>query len=92
MIGSSGIYEGGIVPAMESVDAGLISPDQCKFFFNYMEFRELELNQMFEDVDDDGDAWVSLEVPPEFVLDSDLERGQMWSRLRNQIRAIRSRS
>ena len=35
-IGSSGIYEGGIVSAMESVDAGLISQDQCKFFFNYM--------------------------------------------------------
>lgn len=92
MIGSSGIYEGGIVSAMEAADAGLAKPDQFKFFFNYMQFREKELDDMFQGVlDDDGklDDWVSLEVPPEYVLDSDLERGEMWSRLRNIIREIR---
>lgn len=92
MIGSSGIYEGGVVSAMEAADAGLASPDQFKFFFNYMQFRENELEDMFQGVvDDDGkpDEWVSLEVPPEFVLNSDLERGEMWSKLRNTIREIR---
>lgn len=92
MIGSSGIYEGGIVSAMEAADAKLANPDQFKFFFNYMEFRENELDDMFHGtVDDDGqvDEWVSLEVPPEYVLDSDLERGEMWSKLRNSIRNIR---
>mmetsp|Transcript_13523 Transcript_13523/g.20875 ORF Transcript_13523/g.20875 Transcript_13523/m.20875 type:complete len:255 (+) Transcript_13523:30-794(+) len=92
MIGSSGIYEGGVVSAMEAADAGLASPDQFKFFFNYMQFRENELEDMFQGVvDDDGkiDEWVSLEVPPEFVLNSDLERGEMWSRLRNTIQEIR---
>ena len=91
MIGSSGIYEGGVVSAMEAADAGLASPDQFKFFFNYMQFRENELEDMFQGVvDDDGkiDEWVSLEVPPEFVLNSDLERGEMWSRLRNTIQEI----
>ena len=88
MIGSSGIYEGGVVSAMEFVDSGLIEPNRCKFFFNYMEFRELELEDMFAGVED-GDAWVSLEIPPEFVLDSNLERGEMWSKLRNNIREIR---
>ena len=91
-IGSSGIYEGGVVSAMEAADAGLANPDQFKFFFNYMQFRENELDDMFQGVvDDDGklDEWVSLEVPPEYVLDSDLERGEMWSKLRNIIREIR---
>mmetsp|Transcript_13710 Transcript_13710/g.22483 ORF Transcript_13710/g.22483 Transcript_13710/m.22483 type:complete len:253 (-) Transcript_13710:41-799(-) len=91
-IGSSGIYEGGVVSAMEAADGGLANPDQFKFFFNYMQFRENELDDMFQGVvDDDGkiDEWVSLEVPPEYVLDSDLERGEMWSKLRNIIREIR---
>ena len=88
-IGSSGIYEGGIVSAMESVDAGIIGTDQCKFFFNYMTFTEKELDNMFAGVED-GDAWVSLEIPTEYVLNSDYDRGQLWSRLRNSIREIRS--
>lgn len=92
MIGSSGIYEGGIVSAMEAADNGLANSDQFKFFFNYMEFRENELDDMFKGIiDDDGlqDEWVSLEVPPEYVLNSDLERGEMWSILRNSIREVR---
>ena len=92
MIGNSGIYEGGIVSAMEAADAGRANPDQFKFFFNYMQFREKELDDMFKGVvDDDGklDEWVSLEVPPEYVLDGDIEKGETWSKLRNIIREIR---
>ena len=88
MIGASGIYEGGIVSAMESADAGAIESDACKFFFNYMQFTEKELDDMFAGTED-GDEWVSLEIPPEDVLDSDYERGQLWSKLRNNIREFR---
>jgi hypothetical protein len=86
-IGSSGIYEGGIVSAMEAVDAKLIGPDRCKFFFNYMQFTEKEIDNMFAGVED-GDAWVSCEVPTEYILDSNHDRGQLWSKLRNEIRNI----
>lgn len=88
MIGSSGIYEGGIVSVMESVDAGVVQPDQCKFFFNYMQFTDKEVDDMFAGAED-GDEWVSVEIPPEYVLDSDYYRGQLWSKLRNNIREIR---
>ena len=86
-IGSSGMYEGGIVSAMEAADAKLIEPDQCKFFFNYMQFTEKEIENMFAEVED-GDAWVSCEVPTEYILDSNYDRGQLWSKLRNEIRNI----
>ncbi|KAL7553494.1 hypothetical protein ACHAWF_016857, partial [Thalassiosira exigua] len=90
MIGSSGIFEGGIVSAMESADAGVIEPSDCKFFFNYMQFTEKELSNMFAG-SEDGDEWVSLEIPTDYVLDSDYERGELWSKLRNNIRGIRGR-
>lgn len=81
-IGSSGIYEGGIVSAIEAVEAGLTEPDRCKFFFNHMQFTDKELDDMFSGTED-GDKWVSLEIPPEYVLNSDYDRGDLWSRLRN---------
>ncbi len=88
MIGSSGIFEGGIVSAMEACDAEVIDPDRCKFFFNYMQFTQKELDNMFGGVED-GDAWASLEIPADYVLNSDYERGQLWSKLRNVIRDVR---
>lgn len=74
---------------MESVDAGLIEPDRCKFFFNYMQFTQKELDNMFAGVED-GDAWSSFEVPAGYVLSSDYERGQLWSKLRNILRDFRN--
>jgi len=88
MIGSSGIFEGGIASAMESADAGEINPTQCKFFFSHMQFTEKELENMFAGAEDE-DEWVSLEIPPEYVLNSEYERGQLWSKLRNKIRDFR---
>ena len=88
MIGNSGIYEGGMAAAMDAVDAGQIDASRCKFFFNYMQFRELELDDLFSTVED-GDAWASLEIPIEYVLDSNLERGEMWSKLRNTVKKNR---
>ncbi|KAL7525406.1 hypothetical protein ACHAXR_000994 [Thalassiosira sp. AJA248-18] len=46
------IFERGIVSAMESVDAGLIEPDRSKFFFNYRQFTEKELDDMFSGTED----------------------------------------
>ena len=91
MIGSSGIFEGGIVSAMESVDAGAIESGQCKFFFNHMQFTEMELDDMFAGTEE-GDEWVSLEIPTEYVLDSDYGRGELWYKLRNNIRKFRNNS
>ena len=88
MIGNSGVYEGGIASAMEAVDAGLVDASQCKFFFNYMQFRELELDDLFSEVED-GDAWASLELPREYVLDSDLGRGDLWMKLRGTVKKNR---
>lgn len=88
MIGSSGIFEGGVVSAMESADAGLIETNRCKFFFNYMQFTQKELDNMFAGAED-GDTWVSVEIPPDYVLNSDYTRGQLWSKLRNSIREKR---
>ena len=86
-IGLSSIYEGGIVSAMEAADAGSIDVNQCKFFFNYMQFTGAQLDNMFAG-EEDGDTWVSLEIPPDYILNSDYDRGQLWSKLRNKIREI----
>ena len=85
-IGSSGIYEGGIAESMDAVDDDLVSMDEFKFFFNYMEFTDTELEQMLAAEDSEGDAWISMEVPPSIILDSDYSRGDAWSYLRNQAK------
>jgi hypothetical protein len=46
----------------------------------------IELENMLQDPQDDGDAWISVEVPPEIVLYSDYGRGEAWARLRNAVR------
>ena len=48
-------------------------------------------SNMFAGVED-GDTWASIEIPPDFVLSSDYDRGQLWSKLRNIIREIRIKS
>lgn len=88
-IGSSGIYEGGIVSAMESADAGAIQTNQCKFFFNFMEFTGQQLDDMFHGTEE-GDMWMSLEVPTEYILNSDYSRGQLWAKLRNQSQGLKT--
>jgi len=77
-IGTSRIYQGGELDKIED-------PSKVKFFFNYMEFLEQELEDMLEIIQEDGDGWTSVEVPPEMVLDSDYEKGEAWSTLRNAI-------
>jgi hypothetical protein len=84
VIGSSGIYQGGLEHAQENNYE--INPDRCKFFFSYMEFTEAEMNEMLENREDESTQWVSVEVPPDFVLNSEWERGEAWARLRNAVR------
>ena len=74
-IGTSGIYEGGIQDAMNLVDQAIVNADKFKFFFNYVEFTDKELEGMLSATDSDGDAWVSLEVPSGFVLKDYGDRG-----------------
>jgi hypothetical protein len=117
MIGSSGIYQGGLEYTLAN-DGKIILPDndddvgssssssstqqplpqlqyvdanQFKFFFNFMEFTEQELENMLEDPQDDGDAWVSLEIPPEIILNSQWSRGEAWAKLRNTVRSMAER-
>jgi Uncharacterized ACR, COG1678 len=84
-IGTSGVFEGGLASAMETVENGEHQSDQFKFFFNYCQFTPTELDDMLSGVDDDGDAWVSVEVPSGIVF-ADWNRGDCWRYLRNVIR------
>ena len=88
MIGTSGIYEGGLQSAMDYANEGLVDPERFKFFFNYVQFSEVELENILKEVDSDGDAWTSLEVPTEFILNNDFDKGDAWSYLRNQLKQM----
>lgn len=83
MIGTSGIFQGGLNYCIENGYA--IEPDKAKFFFSYMEFTENELEEMLENREEESTQWVSVEVPPGFVLNSEWDRGEAWSRLRNAV-------
>lgn len=78
-IGSSGIYLGGgkSIHSKEEQDASLY-----KFFFQHVEFRQEELEDLLEDVEE-GDGWISLQIPPAMVLNGDYDNGDCWKRLRN---------
>jgi len=79
-IGSSRVYQGG---DLEKLDEH--NPSKTKFFFNYMEFLEQELEDMLAIIHEDGDGWKSVEVPPEMVLNSDYDKSEAWSKLRNAV-------
>lgn len=88
-IGTSGIYEGGLQEAMEVCNAGDASPEHVKFFFNYMQFGVQEMEELLES-EEDGDAWVAVDAPPEMILNSEWGRGECWAQLRNRVRQFRS--
>ena len=80
---------GGINNAMQLADEGMVDPERFKFFFNYVQFSDTELKTILTETDtDDGDAWVSLEVPTSLVLNNDFDRGEAWSYLRNRIKQM----
>lgn len=91
MIGSSGIYQGGLSNIIDAINKGPVGCDSVKFFFNYLEFTETQLNLMFHDdqTNQPGsiDSWISVEVPSHFILHNDYSRGSAWEMLRNYIRS-----
>lgn len=85
-IGESGIFQGGWKASLHACANGDAKVEEFKAFFNYCEFTERELEKMLAEGDDEGDAWMSLEVEPEIILDSTWDRGEAWTRLRNAIK------
>jgi putative AlgH/UPF0301 family transcriptional regulator len=83
MIGTSGIFQGGLEYAITNKMP--LDPEKFKFFFNHMEFTEDELDSMLNTQTEKRDAWISIEVPPEMVLNSDYDRSEAWSRFRNAV-------
>ena len=84
-IGTSGLYQGGWQEALaECFDYPQQAPPLYKAFFNYCEFTEQELEDLM-DCEEEGDAWMSVEVPADFVLNQDFDRGDAWAALRNVI-------
>lgn len=83
MVGTSGIYQGGLEYAVSSSD---FDTKKAKFFFHFLEFTEQELENMLVDSESDGDGWVSVEIPSNMVLSSEYDRGDAWARLRNVVR------
>lgn len=88
MIGNSGLYEGGLQEVKSRIESNEIKPDRCKFFFNYIEFRENELQGLKAELDSDGDAWAAMKVPSTFVTDSKYGRGEAWRYLRNHMKQL----
>jgi hypothetical protein len=84
MIGSTGVFQGGLDHALTT--NYVLDPLKAKFFFSYMEFTEAELDEMLGNREDENTQWVSVEVPPDFVLNNTWDRGEAWARLRNAIR------
>jgi hypothetical protein len=86
-IGCSGIYEGGLQEVKQRINSGELDSDGCKFFFNFIEFREKELQSIMTETDSDGDAWAVMKVPKEFITNGEYARGDAWSYLRNHMKS-----
>lgn len=84
-----GIYQGGWEAALAACRDGSASVDDFKFWFNYCEFTEQELEDLMQS-DEDGDGWMAVEVAPHLVLDSHWDRGEAWARLRNAVAQMSS--
>jgi len=87
-IGTSGVYEGGLEMAIAAIEEGIVEADQFKFFFNRVEFTDGELESLLNEMDSEGDAWTSVEVPPSLILNGDLNKAEAWMSLRNQLKEI----
>jgi putative AlgH/UPF0301 family transcriptional regulator len=84
MIGSSGIFQGGLDYATSASHS--LDPEKSKFFMFYMEFTEIELEGMFDSGDEPATSWLSVAAPPECILDSSYGKGDAWTRIRNVLR------
>jgi len=83
-VGNGGVFQGGLKYAQQASGLGLVSPDEFKFFFNYVEFRAAELSKFLAE-EEDGDAWLSVQLPPKLILDSDLYKGDTWRAIRKSL-------
>jgi hypothetical protein len=84
---NSGVYRGTswrrAVEVMESHNNEQQRHPLFKFFFNYVEFRQQELEDLLEDGSDSHDGWVSLTIPSGMILDNSYDKNDCWTRLRN---------
>jgi hypothetical protein len=100
-IGTSGLYHGGFdyiaschsrSSSSNSSDGGTdnnsdidMDGNNFKFFFNYCEFTEDEIEELFASTED-GDAWASVQIhDPSIILNEEWDRGDCWRYIRNGI-------
>ncbi|CAB9499335.1 Uncharacterized ACR, COG1678 [Seminavis robusta] len=81
MIGTSGVFQGGLQEALEACKQGKAKPEDFKFFFNFCQWTEEELESMLDD-----DPWIAVEVPADYVLSAEWDRSDCWKQLRNALR------
>ena len=81
MIGTSGIFQGGLSDALEACQSGTAGAEDFKFYFNFCQFTEEQLESMLAD-----DPWISAEIPSQYVLSAEWDRGDCWRQLRNSLR------
>ena len=82
-IGTSGIYQGGLQDALEACHKGTAKAEDFKFFFNFCQFTEDELESMLDD-----DPWIAVEVPSDYILNAEYDRGDCWKQLRNALHRV----
>jgi len=88
-IGTSGIYEGGWQAALDACASSNSNTENYKFFFNYCEFTESELESILSENTNElylEDDWISVELPPSMVLNCEWDRGDCWKQVRNAMR------
>jgi Uncharacterized ACR, COG1678 len=62
-----------------------LDSNNFKFFFNYCEFTEDEIEELFRS-NEDNDSWASVEITdPYILLNNDWDRGDCWRYIRNSI-------
>jgi len=80
MVGTSGVFQGGLQEALEACSSGDAEAEDFKFFFNFCQFTEDELESMLE-----SDPWIAVECPSEYILNAEWDRGDCWRQLRNAL-------
>jgi hypothetical protein len=86
---SSGLYQGGWDAALAASANGEADVNDFKVFFNYCEFTEQEIEDLFQSKEDDGDCWASVEIDSDLVLSEEWDRGDCWKSIRNAISEFR---
>lgn len=89
-IGTDGMFHGGIEYAINiASDDNTNNNNSFKFFFNYIEYDVDSLVQILSE-EENGDAWISVSVPSDLILNSDLDRGDAWRGIRTVMKDVYS--